>query len=59
MNKIKRFLRLFLLLLMIAMASVLPVPILFYGKDHLPKNLTELVEDATEDDEEDDIKQLF
>jgi hypothetical protein len=44
---------------MIAMASVLPVPILFYGKDHLPKNLTELVEDVTEDDEEDDIKQLF
>jgi hypothetical protein len=59
MIKIKRFLRLFLLLLMIAMASVLPVPILFYGKDHLPKNLTELVEDVTEDDEEDDIKQLF
>jgi hypothetical protein len=59
MKKFKRFLRLFLLLLMIAMASVLPVPILFYGKDHLPKNLTELVEDVTEDDEEDDIKQLF
>jgi len=59
MIKIKRFLRLFLLLLMIAMASVLPVPILFYGKDHLPKNLTELVEEVAEDDEEDDIKQLF
>jgi hypothetical protein len=44
---------------MIAMASVLPVPILFYGKDHLPKNLTELVEYDAEDDEEDDIKKLF
>jgi len=59
MKKFKRFLRLFLLLLMIAMASVLPVPILFYGKDHLPKNLTELVEDVAEEDEEDDMKQLF
>jgi len=59
MKKFKRFLRLFLLLLMIAMASVLPVPILFYGKDHLPKNLTELVEDVTKDDKEDDMKQLF
>lgn len=59
MIKFKRFLRLFLFLLMIAMASVLPVPILFYGKDHLPKNLTELVEYVAEDDEEDDMKQLF
>lgn len=59
MKKFKRFLRLLLLLLMIAMASVLPVPILFYGKDHLPKNLTELVEDVAEDDEDNDIKQLF
>lgn len=59
MIKFKRFLRLFLLLLMIAMASVLPVPILFYGKDHLPKNLTELVENVTEYDEEDVMKQLF
>jgi hypothetical protein len=59
MKKFKRFLRLFLLLLMIAMASVSPVPILFYGKDHLPKNLTELFEDVTKDDEEDDMKELF
>lgn len=59
MKTIKRFMRLFLLLLMIGMASILPVPILFYGKDHLPKNLIELVEDVAEDDEEDDIKQLF
>lgn len=59
MKTFKRIMRSFLLLIMIAMASVLPVPILFYGKDNLPKNLTELVEDFDEDDEEDDIKQLF
>lgn len=59
MKKIIRFLRLFLLLLMIGMASVLPVPILFYGRDNLPKNLTELVEDINDDDEEENIKELF
>lgn len=59
MQKFKRFLRLFLLLLMIGMAAILPVPILFYGKDNLPKNLTELVEKMEDEDEEDDIKVLF
>lgn len=59
MKTFKHFLRLLLLVLFIAMASVLPVPILFYGKDHLPKNLKELVEDVKEDNEEDDMKQLF
>ena len=59
MQKFKRFLRLFLLLLMIGMAAILPVPILFYGKDNLPKNLTELVEKTEDEDEEDDIKVLF
>jgi hypothetical protein len=59
MKTFKRFLRLFLLLLMIGMASILPVPILFYGKDNLPKNLTELVEKTKEDDKDDDIKALF
>mgnify|MGYP001827728155 CR=1 FL=1 len=59
MKRFKRFLRLFLLVLMIGMASVLPVPILFYGKDNLPKNLTELVENTEDEDEDDDIKELF
>jgi len=59
MKKIKRFLRLFLLLMMIGMASVFPIPILFYGKDNLPKNLTEQVENAEDEDEDDDIKELF
>ncbi|MCO4821968.1 MAG: hypothetical protein KC469_07865 [Flavobacteriaceae bacterium] len=59
MKSITRFLRLFILLLMIGMASILPVPILFYGKDSLPKNLTEMVEKAEDVEEEDDIKALF
>ena len=60
MRKLKRFLRLFLLLLMIGMAAILPIPILFYGKDNLPKNLTELVEKNDDDDDEsDEIKELF
>ena len=59
MKKIKRFLRLFLLLLLIGMAAILPVPILFYGKDNLPKNLIEQVENAEDEDEMDDIKELF
>lgn len=59
MQKFKRFLRLFLLLLMIGMAAILPVPILFYGKDNLPKNLTEFVEQSEDEDEDDDIKELF
>ena len=59
MRKFKRFLRLFLLLIMIGMAAILPVPILFYGKDNLPKNLTELVEKTEEEDEDDDIKELY
>lgn len=59
MKKIKRFLRLFLLLLMIGMAAILPVPILFYGKDNLPKNLIEQVENGEDEDEEDAIKELF
>jgi hypothetical protein len=44
---------------MIGMASILPVPILFYGKDSLPKNLTEMVEKGEDVEEEDDIKALF
>lgn len=58
MQKFKHFLRLFLLLLMIGMAAILPVPILFYGKDNLPKNLTELIEKKEDDDENDDVKEL-
>ena len=40
------------------MASVLPVPILFYNKDKLPKNLIELINKKESDEEKDDIKAI-
>jgi len=59
MKTFKRFMRLLLLAFMIGMASILPVPIVFYSKDNLPKNLTEHVENTEDEDEEEDIKELF
>jgi hypothetical protein len=56
--KIKRFIRLLALLLLIAMASVLPVPLIFYKKDKMPKYLLEQI-DKKEDENEDDIKSIF
>jgi hypothetical protein len=56
--KIKRFIRLLALILLIALASVLPVPLIFYKKDKMPKYLLEQI-DEKEDDNEDDIKNLF
>jgi len=44
---------------MVVLASVLPVPITFYRKDELPKNLIEQVEVEEEDANKDDIKELF
>jgi len=38
------------------MASVLPVPILFYNKDKLPKYLIEQIDRKETDGEKDDIK---
>ena len=44
---------------MIAMASVLPVPISFFTKDDLPKNLIERIDTQEDEDEKDDIKEIF
>jgi len=44
---------------MIALASVLPVPMTFYAKDQLPKHLIERVDKKEEEDEEDETKALF
>jgi len=57
--KIKRIARLLALILMIAMASILPVPILFYNKDKLPKHLTEQIDKKETDAENEDIKEIF
>ena len=43
---------------MIAMASVLPIPLIFYKKDKMPKYLLEQI-DKKEDEDESDIKVLF
>jgi len=59
MKTFKRFSRLLLLALMIGMAAILPVPILLNGKDNLPKTLIEKVENVEDEDEEDDVKELF
>ncbi|WP_353779804.1 hypothetical protein [Winogradskyella sp. 3972H.M.0a.05] len=56
---IKKGLRLLALVLLIALACVMPFPITTYRKDNLPKHLIEQVEQKKEDEEEDDIKELF
>lgn len=57
--KIKRILRLLALILVIAMASILPVPIFFHNKDKLPKYPIEQIDEKEEDSEKDDIKEIF
>lgn len=54
----KRILRLILLAFIIALASILPVPLTFKSKDNLPKNFIEQIETKKED-EDDDCKALF
>ena len=57
--KIQRTLKLMALMLMIAMASVLLVPISFFTKDNQPKYLIEYIEMKDDDAEKEDIKALF
>ncbi len=59
MKTLKKGMRLFALALIIALASVLPVPINFYRKDNLPKYTIEQIDTKDDDTEEDDIKELF
>ena len=59
MKTFKRLLRLSALALMIALASVLPVPITFYRKDDLPKFLIEQLDHKEDEDEKEDIKEIF
>ena len=57
--KIERFLRRFALLFLIGLACILPVPMVHYRKDDLPKHLIEQLEEKQEDKEKDNIKELF
>jgi len=56
---LKRFLRLLAMAVLIAMASIIPVSITFSKKDNLPKCLIEHLDTKENDDDEDDIKELF
>jgi len=56
---LKKGLRLLALVLIIALASVLPVPINFYRKDNFPKYTIEQIDTKEDDDESFDIKELF
>jgi len=44
---------------MIALASVLPVPISFYKKDDLPKYVIEQIDSNDDETNNNDIKELF
>lgn len=55
--KTKKLLRLLALILMIALASFLPMPITVYRKDDKPKFNIEQID--KKEDEDDDIKALF
>ena len=59
MNILRRRIRQFALLLMMLLASVLPVPITYYRKDNLPKYVIEEVDTKEGEAEEDNIKELF
>ena len=40
------------------MVSIIPVPMQFFSKDNLPKDLIELVENNEDEKEDDDIKEI-
>lgn len=58
MRSIKRTLRLFALIFMIGLATILPVPITFFRKDNLPKFKIEQIDKKQEDENKDDIKEI-
>jgi hypothetical protein len=56
---IKKSLRLIALIFMIFLACLVPVPLKFSSKDHLPKNLIENIEIKDDEDEDDILKEIF
>lgn len=54
----KRFMRLSIFILMVAIASIIPVPITFRGKDNLPQNLIEQVKENDKKEDISDIKEI-
>lgn len=58
MKKLKRILRLIILIIVICIALVIPVPMIFYAKDNLPKDLIELVEEQDDEENNEDLKEI-
>jgi hypothetical protein len=59
MKTLKKAFRFLALILIIALASVLPVPITFYKKDDLPKYQIEQIDTEDKDTENEDAKEIF
>lgn len=59
MKTLKKILRLFALILIIALASVLPITMSFCRKDDLPKYVVEQIDSKDDKGEEANIKELF
>ncbi len=57
--KIKKLLRHLALIFMIALASILPIPMTFFRKDNLPKNLIEQMDTKNDHTDDEDVKELF
>lgn len=58
MNKFKRAMRLMMLIIAVAMAAALPVPMKLTSKDNLPQNVIEQI-DSKEEDEEDNERDMI
>jgi hypothetical protein len=56
MKNLKKTLRLLGLIVIIALASVLPVPVTFYRKDNQPKFKIEQIDKKKEDDNENELE---
>ncbi|GAA3637391.1 hypothetical protein [Flavivirga jejuensis] len=59
MKTLKKTLRLFALIFMVALAAALPVPITYYKKDNAPKYTIELIEKKDDDAENEDVKEIL
>lgn len=56
---INKILRRFALICLIVLASMLPVPMIIYRKDKLPKHLIEQFDTNDDEDDNDETKSLF
>lgn len=57
--KLKKMLRTLAWAILLVMACMIPIPFTFTKKDNLPKYLIEQLDTKENDDDKDDIKELF